>query len=61
MDKLSYFESYEDELHRKADKSYPDLEDRYCPQCGNRLVRGSVSYYEGFHFDSCDWGGLFWS
>ena len=46
-------EAYEEKLHQKADADYPDMEDRYCPYCGRRLVRGSISYFEGYHIDSC--------
>jgi hypothetical protein len=46
-------EEYEERKHQEADKKYPYLEDRYCSDCGRRLVRGSVSYYEGRHIDSC--------
>lgn len=46
-------QEYEDAHHEKADRKYPDLEDRHCWKCGGRLVRGSMSYYEGWHFDSC--------
>lgn len=37
----------------KGEKNYPDLEDRTCPKCGWLLVRGSINYHEGFHFDGC--------
>lgn len=28
--------------------------DRYCSQCGDLLIEGSISYQEGFHIDGCD-------
>jgi hypothetical protein len=43
-----YFDSLE-----KADKKYPDMEDVSCTKCGYPLVRNSVAYFEGFHFDGC--------
>ena len=26
---------------------------KYCVICGEPLIKGSMSYYEGFHFDNC--------
>lgn len=37
----------------EAKKKYPHLEDKACPKCGWLLVRGSIGYDEGFHFDGC--------
>lgn len=42
-----------DEAVKKGRETYPDMEDHYCPDCGYELVRGSVAYEEGFHFDGC--------
>lgn len=53
-EKENFYNDYEEKLHQEADKKYPNLEDRHCWQCGSRLVKGSISYYEGFHLDSCD-------
>ena len=42
--------------HQQAEKSYeeqPDLEHRSCYLCGQLMRAGSMSYYEGYHFDSC--------
>lgn len=50
----SAYEDYLEDLHRKADAEFPDLTDRHCPNCGERLVRGSISYNYGYHMDSCD-------
>ncbi|NLT15401.1 MAG: hypothetical protein GXY05_13790 [Clostridiales bacterium] len=39
---------------QKAYASYkPGDEARCCCICGEPLVKNSVSYYEGFHIDSC--------
>jgi len=27
---------------------------RFCPKCGEELRLGSISYFEGFHIDSCE-------
>lgn len=38
----------------KALKSYPEDEEiKVCAICGEPLVYRSMSYDEGFHFDSC--------
>lgn len=46
-----------DEQYEKALASYPEDCDeelyRCCPICGALLVYQSLSYYEGYHFDSC--------
>jgi hypothetical protein len=43
------------EKHRREClESYPDGEEvRYCSICGEPLKYGSMSYDEGWHFDSC--------
>ena len=38
---------------REAEKKHPELENRTCVSCGFPLVKASVGYYEGFHFDGC--------
>lgn len=55
-----YFEWKQKEAKRAYD-SYPsDIEGniteeiRHCWKCGAPLVYDSMSYHEGFHFDSCD-------
>jgi hypothetical protein len=48
----SVFEWYNKGI-KEAEKKYPDLPDKSCPRCGWNLVRGSVGYQEGFHFDGC--------
>lgn len=38
----------------KAFKSYPEgKQKRFCDICGELLVYNSISYYEGYHIDSC--------
>jgi uncharacterized protein with PIN domain len=40
--------------HRRALDSYaPNEEVRFCPKCNCALIKGSMSYLEGWHFDSC--------
>lgn len=39
---------------KEALTSYPEgVEVKYCPICGEPLKYKSMSYYEGWHFDSC--------
>jgi hypothetical protein len=37
----------------EGERKFPNLKDRYCPKCGWVLVRGSIGYDEGWHFDGC--------
>lgn len=43
-----YYEKLE-----KADQEHPDMEDKYCHKCGMFLVKDSINYHEGYHFDGC--------
>jgi hypothetical protein len=62
------FPEFDDDFHREsffrfleqqreeAEKSYeglPESEKRYCPYCGELMKWASISYFEGFHIDSC--------
>lgn len=44
-DRIVAEESYE---------KYPHCEPKYCYRCGALLVATGISYYEGFHIDSCE-------
>lgn len=52
---VKVIESIEAEQNKRAIKSYEDSssEKKFCPNCGQLLVNNSMSYFEGFHFDSC--------
>lgn len=40
-----------DSYKGKNETLYPE---KFCSKCGRLLVCGSISYYEGFHMDSCE-------
>lgn len=42
-----------DQVLESAERNYPHLKDIHCPKCGLKLVRGSIGYYKGHHFDGC--------
>lgn len=48
------YNNYVQKSNQKAFDSYPEgKEVIYCTICGAPLVYNSMSYHEGFHFDSC--------
>lgn len=48
-------EYYYEVDRERAQKSYKEnnLDYVYCSLCGELLVAGSISYYEGYHIDGC--------
>ena len=48
------YQNFLDKQREKAIKSYSKgVEIKYCSICGSPMRYNSMSYHEGFHFDSC--------
>lgn len=48
----TYHEVYQEKLEQSR-KEHPFLKERYCPNCGQELVKNSINYWEGYHADGC--------
>ena len=49
------FRQWQQKHHQEVVDSYPeDEEGVFCYKCGSLLKYKSMSYYEGYHIDSCE-------